>query len=651
KLAVSRNLLVTMKILNSKKTDTLKEELKHIEKSSKTYDVFSKGILHGADTPIGLVYEAQSDQVKDLVRNSGRFHKEEFLPRIKRIYTLKEKQIEADNNLLLARSEFDLKFVEIINKAGELEGVIRDHIEAESSKKGRVKPSLMMNWNNWADISSDVSTIFSMGKTLIEDFMSKASLGELMDVWTELRETHGEATAWLTALSNGGETDYGLIAPVDIPGIDKVLKEVTALFHKTYSPFVDTYLKTYFTILEVEEEFHSVEAETEEFGEKMMELLVELQNAAKESVNQSAKESEKISATSKKGVIIGCLIAVILSIVLGIYLSNGITRPLDEAVTLANQLATGNLSLDIQVDRKDEAGKMLLSIKEMAENLNNIVSRVQETSSVVAEESHNLSMNSKEISGGATEQAASAEQASSAMNQMTASIGQNTDNALETEKIAAHAAQSAEGSGKVVSGAVKAMQEIAGKISIIEEIARQTNLLALNAAIEAARAGEHGKGFAVVAAEVRKLAERSQVAASEINTLSTSSVEVAEKAGSMILELVPQIKKTSDLVQEISSSSKEQTAGADQINSAIQKLDNIIQKNSGAAEDLASGSNELSDKAKHLLSVVSFFKLKENTNFAVEVDQETSGADYFEEGRLPAHTETDENQVLLEENS
>jgi methyl-accepting chemotaxis protein len=231
----------------------------------------------------------------------------------------------------------------------------------------------------------------------------------------------------------------------------------------------------------------------------------------------------------------------------------------------------------------------------------------------VASGSRQLSSGSEQMSQGTTEQAASAEEASSAIEEMHATIRQNADNSVATEKIARKSAGDALESGKAVSEAVKAMKDIAGKISVIEEIARQTNLLALNAAIEAARAGEHGKGFAVVAAEVRKLAERSQVAAGEIGTLSGSSVGVAENAGAMLNRLVPDIQKTSELVQEITESSKEQASGADQINNSIQQLNSVIQQNAGSAEEMASTAQELSSQAEQLLQTVGFFTIEDDS--------------------------------------
>ncbi len=203
---------------------------------------------------------------------------------------------------------------------------------------------------------------------------------------------------------------------------------------------------------------------------------------------------------------------------------------------------------------------------------------------------------------------AAAEEVSSFMEQMTSNIKQNSDNALQTDKISQKAAQDARKGGQAVAEAVNAMKEIANKISIIEEIARQTNLLALNAAIEAARAGEHGKGFAVVASEVRKLAERSQTAAGEIGELSSSSVEVAEKAGEMLARLVPDIQKTAELVQEITAASAEQNSGADQINKAIVQLDQVIQQNASASEEMASTSEELAGQAEQLQATIEFFK-------------------------------------------
>ncbi|UFS72823.1 methyl-accepting chemotaxis protein [Geomonas sp. RF6] len=237
-------------------------------------------------------------------------------------------------------------------------------------------------------------------------------------------------------------------------------------------------------------------------------------------------------------------------------------------------------------------------------SIRTVVAEVVSASDNVASGSQQMSSSAEELSQGATEQASAAEEASSSMEEMSANIRQNADNALETEKIAIKSAADAKESGEAVAKTVSAMKEIAGKISIIEEIARQTNLLALNAAIEAARAGDHGKGFAVVASEVRKLAERSQKAAAEISDLSLASVEIADRAGSMLVAMLPNIQRTAQLVQEITAASREQDAGAGQINKAIQMLDQVIQQNASAAEEMSGTAEELSGQAEQLQQAV-----------------------------------------------
>ncbi|MHB8844743.1 MAG: methyl-accepting chemotaxis protein [Nitrospirota bacterium] len=303
------------------------------------------------------------------------------------------------------------------------------------------------------------------------------------------------------------------------------------------------------------------------------------------------------------------LVGIILAAGIGFVLAKNITTPLGEAVEASNKLSNGDLMISIDVKNTDETGQLLSAMKAMAEKLRTVVMDVKTASSNVASGSDQLSAGAQQMSQGTTEQAASTEEASSSIEEMNATIKQNADNAMQTEKIAQKSAVDAQESGKAVSQTVIAMKDIAQKIGIIEEIARQTNLLALNAAIEAARAGEHGKGFAVVAAEVRKLAERSQSAAGEISQLSSSSVQIAEQAGQMLAKLVPDIQKTAELVQEITASSKEQSGGADQINSAIQQLNQVVQQNAGAAEEMASTAEELASQADQLQATISFFKV------------------------------------------
>ncbi|OEU66406.1 MAG: chemotaxis protein [Desulfovibrio sp. S3730MH75] len=277
-----------------------------------------------------------------------------------------------------------------------------------------------------------------------------------------------------------------------------------------------------------------------------------------------------------------------------------------EIAVIAREISEGNLDIKFA----NVVYGVYENMKNMADQLTRVVSDVREGSANVASGSNELSVAAQTLSSGATEQAAAIEEVSSSIEEMAANIQQNSQNALATEDLATKSASDASESGVAVNEAVTAMKNIAEKISIIEEIARQTNLLALNAAIEAARAGEHGKGFAVVAAEVRKLAERSGQAAGEISELSTSTVDVAERAGSMLETLVPNIQKTAELVQEISSASAEQNAGAEQISLAITQLDSIIQQNASASEEMASTSEELAAQSEQLEQTMAFFKVR-----------------------------------------
>ena len=324
-------------------------------------------------------------------------------------------------------------------------------------------------------------------------------------------------------------------------------------------------------------------------------------------------EKSEVSAASHAAIFnvifIGCIAVLVFGAMGGLYVNKGIIGPVKKAIVLAQSLARGDLTQSIDVHQKDEIGDLAEALRNMAAQIKQVVGEVQAVTDNVASGSEQLSASSEQLSQGATEQAATVEEISSSTEEMGANIRQNTDNALQTEKISVQAAGDAAKTGSAVDETVVAMKNIAEKISVIEEIARNTNLLALNAAIEAARAGEAGKGFAVVAAEVRKLAENSGKAAAEISDLSASSVHKAENAGKMLRDIVPDIQKTADLIQEIAAASKEQNIGAEQINQAVQQVDQVIQQNASASEEMAATSAELSSQAAQLQATIAFFNI------------------------------------------
>ncbi|MBF0343790.1 MAG: MCP four helix bundle domain-containing protein [Nitrospirae bacterium] len=375
-------------------------------------------------------------------------------------------------------------------------------------------------------------------------------------------------------------------------------------FNKVYAMIREGKIKT---TQEANTAIGSVKDETHRMEKTSVEF-------AQEGVKRMQTVESTIGETRKhvlNFMLIVALISAAIVVVFSCLITRSITQPLIMAVELNDTIARGDLTVDIDVNRRDEIGHMLEAMKGMVVKLKTVVVEASTTVESVAEGSVEISSGTQQLADGATAQAASVEEASSSMEEMTSNIKQSADNAHQTERIAVQAASDAKEGGAAVAEAVHAMKQIAEKISIIEEIARQTNLLALNAAIEAARAGEHGKGFAVVASEVRKLAERSQKAAGEIGHLSLSSVQIAEKAGDMLLRLVPDIQRTSELVQEISTASNEQSIGADQINKAIQQLDQVVQQNAGASEEIASTSQELSSYAEQLRNTLRFFKIGE----------------------------------------
>jgi len=476
-------------------------------------------------------------------------------------------------------------------------------------------------------------------KDVFLNIATPAKVDEYVDKWTDQQRRLGERLQELDHLLAGSpDRDVVVSMRKDMNAYDSGFTSVVLQIKKGQ---IRTPAKANEAITPYKDEIRRLEETAYDFAVKRSEAM------------QARRDDIGRQMARTTGLMLGAVgLAMALAALVGLVITRSITRPILEVVGAAERIGRGDLQTELlAADGRDETARlveamrgMLRSTREMTDvavaisegnlvvkvvprsdqdllgnalavmvaRLKQVMAEVRAAATALASAGGQVSASSQALSMGTSQQAASVEETTASLEQMTASISQNADNSRQTEQMALKGARDAQESGGAVRETVTAMNSIAERISIIEEIAYQTNLLALNAAIEAARAGEHGKGFAVVATEVRKLAERSQAAAKEISGLSSSSVKVAERSGQLLQDLVPSIQKTASLVQEVAAASSEQSSGVAQIGKAMAQVDEVTQRNASATEELASTAEEMAAQAEALQQLVAFFRIENN---------------------------------------
>ncbi len=452
--------------------------------------------------------------------------------------------------------------------------------------------------------------------TLMEILFEKKSVKILDEMWAEHEELIHNFDIYAKGIITGGETEMGFIHATK----DDKLREIVVTCQKYHDEQFQPQIEKVYKLKKEEingsygNEIYSIldaaDAEADEVGSQMLQLLEQVEDGAKASVNKANESAEESANDLIRNLILGIVISIVLSLILASIINRSITNPTNRALVCLEEVAQGNLTIELSDDANDELGKMTQALKTMIEKLRSIIGEVTTGSENMNVAAKAMSATAQSLSSGANEEAASIEETTAAIEEMHASIKTNTENAKTTSDVAERSSSEAKKGGEAVDQTMNAMQRISETITVIEEIAYQTNLLALNAAIEAARAGESGKGFAVVAAEVRKLAERSQKASQEIGTMAHDSVSIAQLALEELNIIVPNIAKTADLVKEIANTSYQQNESIGQVDSAVNQLNQVIQQTAASAEELAGTSEELSAQANTLNEVMSYFRIK-----------------------------------------
>lgn len=609
KLSVATDMQYVMELQAAQNTAELNSVWAEHEANVAIFDVFADAILLGAHTDEGVIEAATDTSLREIVERADSEHNTKFQPAIRSVYTLTNdffiRRDQADKAMLAMEAAYD----QIIELTENFESDVKAYINKQISLGNDAK-LILQRENLWADLSMEIKTTIGISRIKIEEYAQTLDPETMAKIQAEYMLTVKEFDTWIDALINGANTSEGRISKINDQQLIEKVKELDASHNEQFQRAVTELMTARNALVTINQQRAQSDANADAIGSAMQDIIGGVEENAKGAMRRAriASDDAVIATLSKTGstVAVGALVA----ITLGLLITRAITRPLSEAVYVANKVAEGDLSLTIKATSKDETGQLLQAMSAMVDKLTEIIYQVRTGADSMASASEQVSATAQSMSQSATEQAASVEETTASVEHLNHSVQNNAENARVTDGIAVKASGEAQRGGDAVLRTVQAMKEIANKITLIEDIAYKTNLLSLNAAIEAAHAGEHGKGFTVVSAEVRKLAENSRLTAQEINELASASVAIAEEAGKLLEQIVPSISKTADLVQEITAASEEQSSGVNQIHQAMNQLETATQQNASASEQLAATSEELSGQAESFLNAVSFFKLR-----------------------------------------
>ena len=607
-LTVRSDMQILMEMLDAETPVGLDQAWKAHEQCTEDYDRIAGGILQGGTDGDRRLHATRDEAIRERVTRLGQMRSQTFQPGMRRVLELKRASFAATGEREAAMGRMEEAYRSVIQACEQFEEGVSAHLD-QRLNDGADAFDILSKEISWADMGMEIKAGIGRTRIVLEEFIQARDKAEFEILRARFAETVAEFDEQVGALLNGGKVGSEIVMAVDEPNLRSQAERVAVAHDEVFQKAAEKIMENHEKLARLHDEIDAEDIRVDGVGEELMGMLHEVGGMADDTLSFSVAESDV-------ALYAGVGSAMILALLVGWWLSRIITRPLSSAVSVAASMADGDLSRDVESTGRDEIGTMLATMGDMVVRLRDVVYGVNGAVDNVAAGSQELSSTAETLSQSTTEQAASVEELSASITQISESIARNAGHSRETARIASEAAGKASESGEAVVQAVEAMKQIAERISIIEEIARQTNLLALNAAIEAARAGEHGKGFAVVAAEVRKLAERSGQAAGEIGHLSGATVDVADRAVHMLHELVPDIGKTSELIDEINAACEEQDGVIRQIGSAVTQVEAVTQGTASASEEVAATAEELAGQAESLRRMMAYFNCGEGRRAA-----------------------------------